>query len=279
MEQEKQEAQEMTPSLTACRAVAVAAAEKAGAIIREGFGADHNLRFKKSHSDLVTEFDPRAEAEIVGIIRASFPDHQIVAEEGSTGGQHADYCWYVDPIDGTTNFAHGYPLVCTSIGLEERGELVLGVVYAPILNEIFIGVKGQGATLNGKPIRVSETPRLQRGLLATGFPYDRNTVGMNVDCFDAFLHRAQGVRRDGCAAFDLCNVAMGRFDGFWEYGFAYWDMAAGTVIIREAGGAVTLPDGAPLIGVSHDLVASNGLIHAEIVEVLASVNQHQEEES
>jgi len=262
-----------TVPLTECKEVAVAAAAKAAAIIREGFGLDHNLRFKKSHSDLVTDFDPRAEAEIVRIIRAAFPDHQIVAEEGSTGGQHADYRWYVDPIDGTTNFAHGYPLVCTSIGLEAQGELALGVVYAPMLNEMFIGVKGQGATLNGRLIHVSETPRLQRALLATGFPYDRNTVAMNAGCFDAFLHHAQGVRRDGCAALDLCSVAMGRFDGFWEYGFAHWDMAAGAVIIREAGGSVTLPDGAPLIGVSHDLVASNGLIHSEIVEVLASVHQ------
>jgi myo-inositol-1(or 4)-monophosphatase len=264
----------MTTSLAQCRETAIAAAETAGAIIRQGFGTNHNLRFKKSHSDLLTEFDPRAEAEIVRVIRASFPDHEIVAEEGSTGGVHADYRWYVDPIDGTTNFAHGYPLVCTSIGLEQKGELVLGVIYAPMLNEMFIGVKGQGATLNGKPIHVSETPTLRRSLLATGFPYDPEQVGNNISRFVAFLHLAQGLRRDGCAGLNLCSVAMGRFDGFWEYGFGYWDMAAGSVIIREAGGSVTLPDGSPLTGVSHNLVASNGLIHAEILEVLASVDHH-----
>ena len=127
--------------------VALAAARRAGEIICEGFGADHSLSFKKSHSDLVTEFDKRAEQEIVRIITAAFPSHQIVAEEGSTGGAHPEYCWYIDPIDGTTNFAHAYPLVCTSIGLAHDGELVLGVVYSPLLNELFIGVKGQGATL------------------------------------------------------------------------------------------------------------------------------------
>jgi myo-inositol-1(or 4)-monophosphatase len=251
--------------------VALEAAYRAGEIILEGLGSTHNLRFKRSHADLVTEFDPRAEAEIVRVIGAAFPDHQIVAEEGSGGGNHRDYCWYVDPIDGTTNFAHGLSLTCTSIGLAERGELVLGVVWAPAVNELFVGVKGEGATLNGKPIRVSSTPTLMRSLVATGFPYDRREVGYNVRCWEAFMHQSQGVRRDGCAALDLCNVAMGRFDGFWEYGFAVWDMAAGAVIIREAGGVITLPSGAALHGVSRDVLASNGLIHQEMVNVLASV--------
>jgi myo-inositol-1(or 4)-monophosphatase len=253
------------------REVALAAARAAGAIIVEGFGKNHNLSFKSSHSDLVTEYDPRAEAAIVSIISAAFPEHRIVAEEGSEGGDHADFCWYVDPIDGTTNFAHGYPLTCTSIALQERGELILGVVYAPIMNELFIGAKGQGASLNGRPIRPSQTEKLRGSLLATGFPYNRQMVAINVRCWEEFLHSAQGLRRDGCAALDLCNVAMGRFDGFWEYGFAYWDMAAGSVIIREAGGQITTPDGAPLLTVSRDVVASNGLIHQEIVATLAEV--------
>ena len=253
--------------------IALEAAHRAGEIILEGFGSNHSLRYKSSHSDLVTEFDPKAEAEIIRIIGGAFPHHQIVAEEGSTGGSHPDYCWYVDPIDGTTNFAHGLPLTCTSIALAERGELVLGVVYAPILNELYIGVKGQGATLNGQPIHVSGTSKLVLSLLATGFPYNRKAVGFNVRCWEAFLHHAQGLRRDGCAALDLCNLARGRYDGFWEYGFAYWDMAAGTVIIREAGGAVTLPNGDALPTVSPDIVASNNLIHQEIIEVLASVNR------
>jgi myo-inositol-1(or 4)-monophosphatase len=255
----------------ALKSIAVQAAHRAGEVILEGIGTDHNLRYKKSHSDLVTEFDGKAEKEIVHIISSAFPDHQIVAEEGSTGGTHPDYCWYVDPIDGTTNFAHAYPLTCTSIGLAERGELVLGVVYNPLADELFVGVKGQGATLNGRPIHVSRTDRLVRSLVATGFAYDRNTVGKNVRCFEAFLRSAQGVRRDGCAALDLCNVAMGRFDGFWEYGFAFWDMAAGLVIIHEAGGTVTLPSGEPLHGVSRDVVASNGLMHQELLDVLASI--------
>jgi myo-inositol-1(or 4)-monophosphatase len=255
-------------------AVALAAARRAGDIISEGFGAEHSLSFKKSHSDLVTEFDRRAEQEIVRIITAAFPDHQIVAEEGSSGGDQPEYCWYIDPIDGTTNFAHAYPLVCTSIGMAHHGEVVLGVVFSPVRNELFVGVKGQGATLNGQPIRVSNTGNLRLGLLATGFPYDRSTVGFNVSCFMAFLNAAQGVRRDGCAALDICNVAMGRFDGFWEYGFAVWDMAAASVIVREAGGAVTLPTGEPLYSVSRDVVVSNGLIHQDIVSVLNDVAAH-----
>ncbi len=255
---------------------AIEAAQRAGEIILEGLGTTHNLSFKSSHSDLVTEFDPRAEAAIVGVIAKAFPDHQIIAEEGSSGGGHPDYCWYVDPIDGTTNFAHGLSLTCTSIALAERGELVLGVVYAPALNQLFVGVKGQGATLNGQAIHVSRTNTLVRSLLATGFPYNRKTIGFNIKCFEAFLHRAQGVRRDGCAALDLCNIATGRYDGFWEYGFAYWDMAAGAVIIREAGGVMTLPDGKPIPTVSRDVVASNGLIHEEIVAVLAELTASQE---
>ena len=252
--------------------VALAAAQRAGEVILEGFGSNHNLHFKSSHSDLVTEFDPKAEAAIVRTISAAFPDHQIIAEEGSTGGKHPDYCWYVDPIDGTTNFAHGVPLTCTSIALEERGELVVGVVYAPVLNELYIGVKGQGATRNGQPIHVSSTDKLKLSLLATGFPYNRSTIAFSLNCFEAFLHTSQGVRRDGCAALDLCNVAMGRFDGFWEYGFAFWDMAAGSVIIREAGGSISLPNGDPLLTVSRDIVASNGLIQQDIVDVLATVS-------
>jgi len=253
------------------KTVAITAARRAGEIILEGLGSTHNLKFKKSHADLVTEFDPRAEAEIVRVISASFPEHQIIAEEGSTGGDHHDYCWYVDPIDGTTNFAHGLALTCTSIALAERGELVLGVVWAPAMNELFVAVKGQGATLNGQPIHVSSTGSLIRSLVATGFPYERKVVDFNVRCWEAFLHQAQGVRRDGCAALDLCNVAVGRYDGFWEYGFAVWDMAAGAVIIREAGGTITLPNGDLLHGVSRDVLASNSLIHQEMLNVLASV--------
>jgi len=256
---------------TPCVNAALDAAQRAGRIILEGLGAQHTLHFKKSHSDLVTEFDPRAEAEIVAVIRAAFPEHQIVAEEGSQGGSHAQYCWYVDPIDGTTNFAHGVPLVCTSIAMAERGEVVVGVVHAPALGETFVAVKGQGATLNGNAIHVSTVDTLRRGLVATGFPYDRNAVAFNVRCWEAFLHNAQGVRRDGCAALDLCSVARGRFDGFFEYGFGVWDMAAGGLMIREAGGVVTLPDGSPLLGVSRDVVASNGLIQAEILKVLSTV--------
>jgi myo-inositol-1(or 4)-monophosphatase len=252
--------------------VALTAAKRAGEVILEGFGSNHNLHFKSSHSDLVTEFDPKAEFAIVSLISSAFPEHQIIAEEGSTGGKHPDYCWFVDPIDGTTNFAHGVPLVCTCIGLQERGEIVVGVVYAPVMNELFVGVKGQGATLNGKPIHVSDTADLKLSLLATGFPYNRQTVGFNIECFQTFMHISQGVRRDGCAGLDLCNVAMGRYDGFWEYGFAYWDMAAASVIIREAGGSISLPNGAPLLTVSRDVVASNGLIQQQIVDVLATVS-------
>lgn len=254
-----------------CLNVALDAAGRAGRVILDGLGSQHTLRFKNSHSDLVTEFDPRAEAEIVRVISAAFPHHQIIAEEGSRGGADPDYCWYVDPIDGTTNFAHGLPLVCTSIALAERGEVVVGVVHAPALQETFVAVKGGGATLNGKPLRVSTVATLQRSLVATGFPYERDKVSFNMRCWEAFLHNAQGVRRDGCAALDLCSVARGHFDGFWEYGFAVWDMAAGGLIVREAGGVMTLPDGTPLPGVSRDVVASNGLIHGQMLGILASV--------
>lgn len=249
-------------------AVAVAAALKAGGILRDGLGRDHVIRYKSSADDLVTEMDRLAEGEIVKMIGGAFPDHEIVAEEGSTGADEHDFRWYIDPLDGTTNYAHAYPLFCTSIGLEEQGELVAGVVYVPVLDELFVAAKGQGATRNGKPIHVSGVRTLLRSLLCTGFPHDQSTWERNIVFFRNFMGRCQAVRRDGVAALDMCYVAMGRYDGYWELGFAPWDMAAATVIVREAGGVVTLPDGRPIVSATNQALASNGLIHDAIIAVL-----------
>ena len=240
--------------------LAIEAARLGGAVLREGIGKIRDVRTVgyKGEVDLVTEYDKRSEGLIVAAIRARFPDHTVLAEEGTTGGNDPQHRWIIDPLDGTTNFAHGYPICCVSIAYEHRGELAVGVVYDPFRDELFQAVRGQGAQLNAAPLRVSGTPDLAHALLATGFPYDRSTLGPVLEHWGRLVRQAQAVRRDGAAALNLCYVAAGRFDGFWEATLQAWDAAAGVLIVREAGGIVTDYHGAAWTLQEHAIVAANG---------------------
>jgi myo-inositol-1(or 4)-monophosphatase len=231
--------------------------------LRTGFSISH-----KGATNLVTEVDVAAEKLIVSRILESFPDHAILAEENYASAERGEHTWIIDPIDGTTNYAHGYPVFAVSIGLEIHGELAWGVVYNPNLEEVFTARRGAGAFCNGAPLRVSRTTDLGLSLLATGFPYDIRTTKGNLGHFIDFMLRSQAVRRGGSAAMDLCYVAAGRFDGFWEVELHPWDCAAGFLIVREAGGKVTDFSGAHSSIYCPEVVASNGLIHDQIIEVL-----------
>jgi len=255
----------------AFKEVAVEAARRAGAILedcaRTGFSVEH-----KDTVNLVTDADRRAEQAIVETIMKAYPSHQVLAEErGSQGAGRSSYKWIIDPLDGTTNFAHRFPAYCVSIGLEHADSVILGVVFDPTRQELFMADAGGGASLNGAPIQCSRTPNLNDALLVTGFAYDiRESAENNLNHFAHFSLRAQGVRRMGAAALDLCYVACGRFDGFWELKLHPWDMAAGTLIVREAGGRVTDFKGGAFSIYGQQIVASNGLIHDEMVAVLAA---------
>jgi len=226
----------------------------------------------KGDKNLVTEVDRESERLIVGHLLARFPDHSILAEEGEYPETGSPLRWIIDPLDGTTNYAHGFPWFCVSIGLESAGEPVVGVIYNPVNEELFTAVKGGGAYLNGRRLHVSTRSPLRDTLLATGFPYDcANDPDNNFDNFIAFQKAARGIRRAGAAALDLACVAAGRLDGFWELKLKPWDVAAGFLMVREAGGTVTTFDGAPYDVSNHRIVASNGRIHGEMVAMLATV--------
>lgn len=246
--------------------VAVAAAEAAGEILRSSFGREQAVRYK-GEVDLVTEVDERTEEKIGGMLREAFPEYGILAEEGGAMPGGGECRWIVDPIDGTVNFAHGLPAFCVSIALERAGEIVLGVVHDPMGEEIFVAERGGGATLNGRPIRVSETGELIRALVATGFPYDRDTMPAALELFGRFAVLTQGMRRIGSAALDLCYVAAGRMDAYYEHGVKAWDIAAGVLILEEAGGKTTdfRGDGLDLEGL--EIVATNTALHPSIVDV------------
>jgi myo-inositol-1(or 4)-monophosphatase len=253
------------------RTVAVAAAQQAGKLIADAYRTDFRVDYKQgTTTNLVTEVDRRSEAAIIEALSKAFPDHRILAEEGGEGSQKpSSYKWIVDPLDGTTNFAHGFPAFCVSIGLEVKGRVVLGVVYDPLRQELFEAQAGQGAFLNGERLRVSRAATLDKALLVTGFAYDQEGRRSNLDHFSRFALRAQGIRRTGSAAIDLCYVASGRIDGFWEMKLFPWDVAAGSLIVAEAGGRVTdFADRAFSI-YGHEVLASNGLVHQAMIEVLA----------
>lgn len=249
--------------------IAILAAKKAGAVLlhyaRNGFRIDH-----KSLTNLVTEADHAAEQCVIDVIRAQYPDHRVLAEErGQINQGLSPYLWIIDPLDGTTNFAHGYPAYCVSIGLVHKEQPVLGVVYDPARDELFTAMRGGGARVNDRPLRVSQTAQLDLALLVTGFAYDiRETANNNLDHFARFALRTQGLRRTGSAALDLCYVAAGRFDGFWEVKLNPWDMAAGVVILQEAGGRVTNFRGETHSLYGQEIVASNGLIHDPMISVI-----------
>jgi len=228
---------------------------------------------KSNAIDLVTEADQEAERAVIRRLRRTFPSHAILAEEsGADGGGASGHRWIIDPVDGTTNFAHGYPNFCVSIAYERKGRVELGVVLDAYRKECFLGIRRRGARLNGARIRTSRTPKLEHALLGTGFAYDRRERRHFYFAFwEAFMMRVQGIRRSGSAALDLCNVACGRFDAFWEFSLKAWDVAAGALIIEEAGGQVTNADGSALGLDAGNIMASNGILHAEMLATLKKV--------
>jgi myo-inositol-1(or 4)-monophosphatase len=245
---------------------AVQVCRGAGKIIVDGFRKPVEIEYK-GEIDLVTATDKASERYVTGLISKEFPEHSILAEEGGeTKG--SDHRWILDPLDGTTNFAHKYPCFAVSLGLEIANQMVLGVVYDPIREELFSASKGGGTTLNGAPIAVSEVSELSKSLLATGFPYDRQEKIRQVAHFKSFIGASQAVRRDGSAALDLCYVACGRFDGFWEHSLRPWDTAAGVVVVKEAGGVVTDFKGGDFRPELSEITVSNGVIHGAMLELL-----------
>jgi myo-inositol-1(or 4)-monophosphatase len=242
-------------------------AREAGLLLKGRLNDRHTIDFK-GEIDIVTEADRLSESLIIAAIHSRWPHHDIQSEESAAILKGSSCRWVVDPLDGTTNYAHGYPVFSVSIALESEGEINLGVVFNPMLDEMFVAEKGRGAFLNGRPLSVSGTTRLSHGLLATGFPYDiRSSENNNINYFIEMAKKARAIRRAGSAALDLAYVAAGRFDGFWELKLQPWDMAAGSLLVREAGGLVTDLFGAPFSLLSPHVLASNGILHDDMKSV------------
>ncbi|MBC7961799.1 MAG: inositol monophosphatase [Steroidobacteraceae bacterium] len=260
------------PNLQQYLDAAVEAARIAGAYQRYRFESTLKIDLK-GDKDLVTEVDRESERLIVEHLRTRFPDHDMLAEEGDYLRSGSAFRWIIDPVDGTTNYAHGFPWFCTSIGLQFAGEMVAAVIYNPIYDELFTATKGGGAFLNGRRLAVSAHTPLKSALLGTGFPYDcASDPANNFANFIAFQKAARGIRRAGAAALDLACVAAGRLDGFWELKLKPWDVAAGLLLVSEAGGRVTTFDGSAYDVFNDRIVASNGLIHDEMIAMLAAVS-------
>lgn len=253
--------------LATALAFAEDAARQAGAILRERFGRPHDVEFKGA-IDIVTEADKAAEALIAGLVRERWPDHDLLGEEGARGDASRPFRWVIDPLDGTTNFAHNLPTFAVSIGLEHRGRPLLGAVYDPMRDEVFAAATGRGATLNGVPIAVSPADTLLESILVTGFSYSMETRARQAHLWRAFLTRVRAIRQTGSAALNLCYVAAGRLDGYWERGIAPWDVAAGAAILLEASGAVTDFAGGPYRSDDRVVLASNGRIHPLLLEMI-----------
>lgn len=244
-------------------------ARKAGAVLMEGYGTVHHIQ-QKGVIDLVTEFDRRSEDVIVSFIQQKFPDHAILAEESGHHKTISEYQWVIDPLDGTTNFAHGIPIFSVSIGLLKNNSPVVGVAYDPFRNEMFSAELGQGATLNNRPIHVSPQTDLGQAVISTGFPYDvRTNPRNNIAQFTQFQLRTQAVRHLGSAALDCAWTALGRLDGYWEFGVKPWDVGAGALIVREAGGRVTSVDLDEDFLSNDSILVSNGLLHEQMFRVLS----------
>ncbi len=248
--------------------IAVRSARVAGSIINKRVHTTKRVSYK-GIADLVTDVDTVSEKTIITTIARRFPDHSILSEEAGGIARSSDYKWIVDPLDGTTNYFHAYPFFAVSIAVEYRGTVVVGVVYDPVKKELFHAIRGKGAFLNNRRLSVSATESLERSLLSTGFPYDlRTSDENNIENWIKFIRRAQAVRRDGAAALDICYVAAGRFDGFWEMKLKPWDVAAGTLIVKEAGGTVTDFAGKPYSIYSDHIVVSNTRLHDVLLSVL-----------
>ena len=237
-----------------------AMAREAGGLLMSYFDRHIKIEYK-GDADLVTVADRKSEALILERLRAQFPAHDVMGEEGTRIETGSDYKWYIDPLDGTTNFAHGFPVFCVSLGVQFRGKSAAGVIYDPTRDEMFAAAAGNGATLNGKKIQVSTTSRLADCLIGTGFPSHKRHKNPNIHFYHQLTLRSHGVRRAGSAALDLCNVAAGRFDGFWEFNLNPWDTAAGIVIAEEAGARITDFSGGPFQLNSRETLATNGLVH------------------
>lgn len=254
--------------------LAIAAAKEAGRILIAHFGHSHSVEYKGEFNP-VTAVDRLCEQKIVGMILKAFPDHDILTEESPYQGKGSSWKWIIDPIDGTTNFFHGFPCFCVSIGLEIEGEVQLGVVYVPTLNELFYAEKGKGAFLNGERLSVSKNDRLNKSLLCTGFPYDvQEYADFYLRYFRQFIKKSFAVRRPGSAAIDLSYLAAGRFDGFWEFKLHPWDVAAASLMITEAGGKVTDFQGKPFSIYANEILASNGLIHEEMLQTIKEIQKN-----
>jgi myo-inositol-1(or 4)-monophosphatase len=238
-------------------------AREAGSLLLSFFGKVA-IEYK-GDVDLVTQADRNSEKMIVERIRKQWPEHDLIAEEGSRKETGSDFRWYVDPLDGTTNFAHGYPVFCVSLALEYKGARIAGVVYDPCRDEMFAAEKGSGSRLNGRPARVSKTARLAESLVATGFPSHKRHKNPNIHFYHQITLRSHGVRRAGSAALDLCCVACGRCDGYWEFNLNSWDTAAGVLLVEEAGGKVTNFTGGPFTIDSREVMATNSLLHDEML--------------
>ena len=258
------------PSIEQLLDIAVLAARSGGVVLEKYWGKQLDIQEKGRVGDLVTQVDQEAEAQTLKVIKRYYPDHQILAEEsGNLGLQESEYLWVIDPLDGTTNYAHGYPQAAVSVGLLVNGIPTVGVVYNPMRNELWCAGQGLGATLNNVPIHVSSTNKLINSLLVTGFAYDRREVEDNNYAEFCYLtHLTQGVRRAGSASVDLCYVATGRLDGYWERGLSPWDLAAGVVIVREAGGKVTAYNEQEFDLNSGRILATNGYLHTELSHAL-----------
>jgi myo-inositol-1(or 4)-monophosphatase len=248
---------------------AIEAAMKAGAFLKESMGKNLEIDRKSSSIDLVTQIDTEAEHLIVDHLKEHYPDHSILGEEGGANKRSSEYRWIIDPLDGTVNFTHGLPIFCVSIALEHRGEMIAGVIYDPNADELFTAERGKGAYLNGERIRVSDSDTLIESLLITGFPYNiHDNPASTIERFVDVLKTAQAVRRLGSAAIDLCYIAAGRGDGFWEAFIKPWDVAAGMLLVEEAGGRVTDFRGGKVDVDNPQILATNGKIHDEMLAVL-----------
>ena len=244
-------------------------AREAGAIIREGFGKNFLVEYKTNVTNLVTEIDKKSEARIISFVKKEFPSHSILAEESGRHDSLNEFLWIIDPLDGTTNFAHGLPIFSVSIGVQKNDEIIYGVVYDVMRDAMYISEKGNGAFCNDRRLQVSENDDLMKSVLVTGFPYNvHENPDFAIERFSAFLRTAGAVRRLGSAAIDMCYVAEGVFDGFWEVSLNAWDMAAGKLIVEEAGGVVTDFSGKPMNVFQKQIVASNGKVQQKMIEVL-----------
>lgn len=247
------------------------AAIESGKILKENFGGSYNIESKDVVSNLVTEIDKRSERKIIEVIKTDYPSHNILSEEIGAIDTESDVKWIIDPIDGTINYAHSIPLCCVSIGVEKKGEIVLGIVYNPFSGETFFAEKGKGTTLNEKKISVSSENDVEKSLLVTGFPYTSSTnPTKQLEVFTKIVSSDIPIRRLGSAALDICWTACGRFDGFWEYNLNPWDVAGGSLILTESGGKLSDFSGNEYNIYDKEILATNGLIHTQVLEIIQS---------